>query len=163
MRAVSCHRTISIALCALVAATAAACGDSDSAAAPAEDVPYTARLAEQACACETLACVDQIQQRFERVLGSQHPSPATERDNAAARARITECTATLARALLADTRALADALCACEDRQCYDALRPRVERVFDQDRNVAAIPPIILADIEREAARFTTCDERFAP
>jgi hypothetical protein len=147
-----------------VLAVAACSGDKEPgqpAPAPADERPRVAELADEGCACANLGCIDQVQQTLVRIGERQHGSAEATRATEAARERLDACTARLAKALLSSIAELTDELCACPDRPCYDALRPKVNSLFSRS-NAAAVPPPILAEIQREVARFNRCDERFS-
>lgn len=146
-------------------AVAACSGDKESeqpAPPRTEDRPRVAELADEGCACENLGCIDRVQQTMTRISARQHGSANATRAAEAARERLDACTTRLAKALVTSIAGLTDELCACPDRACYDALRPKVDSLFSRS-NAAAIPPPILAEIQREVARFNRCDERFSP
>ena len=111
------------------------------------------RIADAACACPTLACVAEQHSEMTRVLAGDTAHPALR--------RLTLCLDTLADAFLTDVRTLTDDLCACPDRACYDALKPRVDAVFSSD-NVANVGPEMLTRIQTEVQRFEACDFRFS-
>ncbi|HUH03783.1 MAG TPA: hypothetical protein VML75_17430, partial [Kofleriaceae bacterium] len=92
-----------------------------------------------------------------------HASEAANETREAVLATVAECTQRLARAQKDAIRVLADDLCACSDRACYDGLRDRVDRVFSRDNGAADVGPAMLAEIGVEAERFNRCDERFSP
>lgn len=73
---------------------------------------------------------------------------------------VTRCIDRLAETFFAEVRTLADDLCACTDRACYDALAPRISRVFSEE-NVANVGPEMVERLTVEFQRFNRCDARF--
>lgn len=146
-------------LCLFVAT---ACGDK-SAPAPEGEPPDSRllELAREACACKDLECMDARQRVLRNMLEATHDSQAAVDDRELALARVSQCTDELAVRLETEINALAADLCACPDRACYEALRPRVDQVFSRD-NAADIGPAMLARIRAATDRFAQCDERFS-
>lgn len=151
----------------LVAALAAGCREERRTGAAAvasgpRDAAADEPLVAQACACQTLGCIDTVQQRFVARTQGQHATPEALAQAEATRAGIDRCTSPLVAQLEHDITDVTDALCACADRACYDGLRDRVNAVFSRD-NGAALPPAALERIRATVERFDACDRRFTP
>jgi len=120
-------------------------------------------LVTRASACPDLPRNDQVQPALQDRAADTHLGPGTLAQAEHLKAAIDRCAAPLITRLRDDMEAVTAALCACQDRACYDGLHDRVFAVFDVTTNGAAVPPAMLEELQGIHARFLACDERFAP
>ena len=71
-----------------------ACGEKESPVKP-QPPSQAARLAAQACACTTLACLRPLQAQLEQIATAQHADGNVTADNAEAKARVAQCASRL--------------------------------------------------------------------
>lgn len=148
-----------LGLCLLVLT---ACGNKSDEVKTEQPDPRVQELVEEACACTELACIAQRQRVLRNMLEGTHSSQAANETREAVMAAVAECTQRLALAQRDAVRQLADDLCACGDRACYDGLRDRVARVFSTENAAADLGPAMAAELRVEVERFNRCDERFS-
>jgi hypothetical protein len=83
--------SISLALSSL-----AACSKSEESPVPKQPPSGVARLAAQACACQTLDCLTPLQTQLAGIIAAQHSSGNAAQEVADATAKVKECAARLA-------------------------------------------------------------------
>jgi hypothetical protein len=85
--------SVSLSLSALAMLTG--CSKSDESPVPKQPPSGVARLAAQACACQTLDCITPLQTQLAGVIAAQHSTGNAVQENAAATAMVKECVARL--------------------------------------------------------------------
>lgn len=87
--------SISFAI-AVALATLAGCSKGDESPVPKQPPSGVARLAAQACACQTLDCLTPLQTQLAGIIAAQHSSGNAVQEGADATAKVKECAARLA-------------------------------------------------------------------
>ena len=72
------------------------CSKSDESPVPKQPPSGIARLAAQACACQTLDCIKPLQAQLAGIIAAQHSTGNTMQEGADATAKVKECAAQLA-------------------------------------------------------------------